>query len=69
MRMVNYKLNATTSTLLRFYIFKRERLKDYYIKLCKSITCMAMQNKAWMTSFMFKEFLSFFKRFVLGGIS
>ncbi len=28
-----------------------------------------MQNKAWMTSFMFKEFLSFFKRFILDGIS
>jgi hypothetical protein len=55
--------------MLRFYIFKRERLKDDYIKLCKSITCMAMQNKIWMTSFMFKEFLSFFKRFLLGGIS
>jgi hypothetical protein len=30
---------------------------------------MGMQNKTWMTSFMFKEFLSFFKRFIQGGIS
>jgi hypothetical protein len=27
-----------------------------------------MQNKAWMTSFMFKQFLSFFKRFIPSGI-
>jgi hypothetical protein len=32
-------------------------------------TCMAMQTKAWMTSFLFKEFLSFFKDYVQGGIS
>jgi hypothetical protein len=30
---------------------------------------MAMQTKAWMTSFFFKEFFSFFKDFILGGIS
>ncbi len=28
-----------------------------------------MQNKAWITSFMFKEFLSFFKRSIPSGIS
>lgn len=30
---------------------------------------MVMQRNAWMTSFMFKEFLSFFKIYILGGIS
>lgn len=30
---------------------------------------MAMQSKAWMTNFMFKEFLYFFKRLVPGGHS
>jgi hypothetical protein len=30
---------------------------------------MAMQSKAWITIFFFKEFLSFFKRFILSGIS
>jgi hypothetical protein len=30
---------------------------------------MAIQTKTWMTSFLFKEFLSFFKRSILGGIS
>jgi hypothetical protein len=32
-------------------------------------TCMAMQTKAWMTSFLFKEFFSFFKDYVPSGIS
>jgi len=30
---------------------------------------MAMQKKTWMTSFLFNEFLNFFTRSVLGGIS
>jgi hypothetical protein len=30
---------------------------------------MAVQTKTWMTSFLFKEVLSFFKKLVLGGIS
>jgi hypothetical protein len=35
---------------------------------CKPITCMAIRTKAWMTSFLLKEFVSFFKRLVLGDI-
>ncbi len=30
---------------------------------------MAMQSKAWMTTFLFKEFLSFFKRCIPSEIS
>jgi hypothetical protein len=30
---------------------------------------MAMQSKAWMNTFLFKEFLSFLKRFIPSGIS
>jgi hypothetical protein len=30
---------------------------------------MTMQAKAWMTSFLFKDFLSFFKKLILGEIS
>jgi hypothetical protein len=30
---------------------------------------MGVQTKAWMTSFLFKEFLSLFKRSILGGSS
>jgi hypothetical protein len=44
-------------------------MKDDYIKYCKVGPCMVMQRNAWMTSFMFKEFLSFFKIYILGGIS
>jgi hypothetical protein len=30
---------------------------------------MAMQKKEWMTCFLFKEFLSFLKQFILDGMS
>jgi hypothetical protein len=30
---------------------------------------MAMQSKAWMTTFLSKEFLSFFEIYILSGIS
>jgi hypothetical protein len=43
--MMNYVVNATC-----------EWIKDDYIKLCEVGTCMAMQTKAWMISFNFKEF-------------
>jgi hypothetical protein len=42
---------------------------DEYIQLCKPGTYMVMLKKTWMTSFLFKEFLSFSKRSVLRGIS
>jgi hypothetical protein len=45
-----------------------EWIKDDYIKLCKVGTCMAMQTKAWMTSFLFKEFQSFFKKSIFSEI-
>ncbi len=48
----NCVVNAKRTTLLEFYIFKA-----YYMQLCKLRTCMAMQSKAWMTIFLFKEFL------------
>jgi hypothetical protein len=66
---VNYVVNVIGTSLPRFYIFKRERIRDDYIQLCKLGTCMAMQSKAWMTTFLFKEFLSFFKSSILSGIS
>jgi hypothetical protein len=66
--MVNFVVNVIGDYLTSFYIFKGERIKDDYIKLCKAGTCMAMQTKASMTSFFFKEFMSFFKKSVLGEI-
>ncbi len=67
--IVNCIINTFRKSLPRFYIFKREKIRDDYIKLCKQITCMAMWTKAWMTSFLFKKILYFFKRSVLRGIS
>jgi hypothetical protein len=61
-------MNAIEGLILRFYIFQGERIKDDYIKHCKFGTCMGVQTKAWMTSFLFKEFLSFFKRSIIGGM-
>jgi hypothetical protein len=66
---VNYEVNVTRTTLPRFYIFRGERICDDYIQLYKLGTCMAIQSKAWMTTFLFKEFLFFFKRFIPSGIS
>ncbi len=50
--MVNfeYLVNVTCGFLLRFYIFKGERLQDDYIRLCNPRTCMIMPKKAWMTN-------------------
>jgi hypothetical protein len=61
-------MNATGGLIPRFYIFQSERIKSDYVKHCKFGTCMAIQTKTWMTSFLLKEFLSFFKRSILGGI-
>jgi len=62
-------MNATGGLILRFYIFQGEKIKDDYIKHYKFGTCMAIQTKTWMTSFLFKDFLSFFKRSIPSGIS
>jgi len=59
-------MNNTTKVL---YIFKGERICDDYIQLYKLRTCMAMQSKAWMITYLFKDFLYFFKRLILSGIS
>jgi hypothetical protein len=61
-------MNATRKSLPNFCIFRGKWIRDDYIQHCKKRTCTAMQGKAWMTSFLFKEFLSFFKRPGLGGI-
>jgi len=59
---INYAMNVARGLILGFYIFQGERIRDDYMKYCKFGTCMAIQTKAWMTSFLFKEFWSFFKR-------
>jgi hypothetical protein len=65
----NFVINVVGDCLPGFYIFKGEWIRDDYSRLCKVGTCMAMQTKASMTSFHFKELLSFFKKSVLSEIS
>ncbi len=67
--IVNCVVNVIGTTLPGFYIFRGERICDDYIQLYKPRTCMAMQSKAWMITSLFKKFLSFFKRYILSGIS
>jgi hypothetical protein len=65
--MVNYKLCDKCKRMgfsLKFYIFKGARHQNKYIKPYIPRTCMAMQRKAWITSFLFKKFMYFFKKFV-----
>jgi len=60
--IINYVVNAIGGSLPRFYIFRGYRIKENYIKHCKEGTCMVMQRKTYMTSFLFKKFISFFSR-------
>jgi IS4 transposase len=64
-----FHLNATRGVIPRFYNFKGERLRDDYIKLCQPRTYMAIQKRAWMSSFLFKKFLTFFNKLVPSGMS
>jgi hypothetical protein len=42
---INCVMNVAKGVLLRFYIFKGEKLQDDDIKFCKLGTCMLMQKK------------------------
>jgi hypothetical protein len=65
---INYVVNATRTTFLGFYIFKGEKIRNDYIQFCKLGTCMAMQSKTWMATFLFKKILFFFKKSIPNGI-
>jgi hypothetical protein len=52
-------VNAFGDFLLRFFIFKGERIRNDYVWNCKPQTCIIMHNKTQMTFFLFKEVLSF----------
>ncbi len=60
---INCEVNVVGGSIPRFYIFHDERIRGDYNMHYKPGTCMAVRTKAWMTSFLFKEFLSFFKGF------
>jgi hypothetical protein len=61
-------LNATEGFLLGFYIFGGRKVAQQLHTTMQSKTCMTIHRKAWMTYFLFKIILSFFKRSILGGI-
>ncbi len=60
-------MNVTRGSLPKFYIFKGERIKNDYTKYYKSRTHVALQTKAWMTTFLFKELFSFFNKSISKG--
>jgi len=62
-------MNVIRFVLLKFYIFNGKRLWDDYVKFYKPRTCMIMQKKTWMISFLFKKFFSFFKKYVSSNVS
>jgi hypothetical protein len=67
--IVNCVINIVGTILPGFYNFRGKKLKKNYMKFWKLSTCMAMDTKAWMISFLFKMFLSLFSRYVPSGIS
>ncbi len=67
--IVKYVINDVRGVLHGFYIFRGKRLKDHYIRLCKPNICMVMQNRAWMTTFMFKESMAFLNKSIPSGMS
>ena len=53
-------INAAGSYIPHFFIFKgKRRLKDY-IHLCRIGTTMAMQDKGYMTSYLFFRWMDYF---------
>ena len=64
-------INASGSAIPSFYIFRGRRFRHNYIQRCEVGATMAMQQKAWMTSYLFSAWISHFIKSVgrLGGIS
>lgn len=64
-------INAGGSAIPFFYIFKGKRFRQNYVEHYESGATMAMQPRAWMTSYLFSAWISHFIQSVadLGGIS
>ena len=64
-------VNALGVAIPSFYIFRGKRFRRNYIERCESGATMAMQPRAWMTSFLFSKWISHFVKSVepLGGVS
>jgi hypothetical protein len=64
-------INAAGSSIPSFYIFRGRRFRHNYIEKCEPGATMAMQQKAWMTSYLFSAWISHFIASVrrIGAIS
>lgn len=67
--IINCEIIVVVGVLPRFNIFRRDKLQDDYIKLFKPRIYMASQKKAWIIYFLFKGFMPFVKKSILGGVS
>ena len=64
-------VNAVGQSILGFYIFKGKRIRCNYTIQCEDGTTMAMQPEAWMTQFLFSNWITHFVNCssTRGGIS
>ena len=64
-------INVAGASIPSFYIFCGKRFRKNYIQKCELGATMAMQQKAWMTSYLFSEWISHFIKSIerVGGIS
>lgn len=53
-------VNAAGQSIPSFYIFKGNRFRKNYIQYCEAGATMAMQARAWMTSYLFSAWISHF---------
>jgi hypothetical protein len=64
-------INAAGLSIPSFYIFRGKRFRQNYIENCEVGATMAMQPRAWMTSYLFSAWISHFIESVrrVGSIS
>lgn len=53
-------INAAGKAIPSFYIFRGRRFRQNYIQLCEPGATMAMQQRAWMTTYLFSAWISHF---------
>ena len=53
-------INASGSAIPAFYIFRGRRFRQNYIEKCEAGATMAMQQRAWMTTYLFSAWISHF---------
>jgi hypothetical protein len=68
---VLFSINVARVAIPPFYIFRGKRFRKNYIQHYEAGATMAMQSRAWMTSYLFSAWISHFIESVrrLGGIS